>query len=84
MAITTRLIGKLGGGLVWQEFTGSNVTATRPMLLWANPASTAVVYLTLSGQKTSAVVRESWFVALNTGDAAQGLPRYGTKMTYLD
>lgn len=84
MAITTQPIGKLGGGLVWQKFPGEDMNATRPMLLWANPTTTTVVYLTLSGQKTSAVIREPWFVALNAGDTVRRLPSYGTKMAYLD
>lgn len=84
MAVTTQLIGKLGGGLGWKPLADREYTASRPTALRITVTRPAAVYLTQSGNASSKIVKGTQVLTLNTGDTTSGLPYQSVEYAYLD
>lgn len=84
MAITTQLVGKLGGALEWKTLEVRETTFTRPTALKITVTRATSVYLTLSGNLVSKIVRGTQVLALNAGDSVSSLPYQSTEYAYLD
>lgn len=84
MTIEHRLVGKLGGGLDWKAVNGSEFTASRPAALKATASRPTSVYLVVSGNRVSKIIRGTQILALNAGDTASSLPYQATEYAYLD
>lgn len=83
MAITTQLIGRLGG-LGWKPLPDREIAASRPTALRITVTRPASVYLTQSGNPSSKIVKGTQVIALNAGDSASNLPYQAVEYAYLD